>query len=102
MNITLDAFLPRAAWGVGIAYLLLGGILSANVFLRGDSPYLLPALWGGMGIFLSPFSAVVLFLARYRPLSRTETVMAQLPLLVFGLTAALMFFVVGVYGIHTD
>ncbi|MBP7634788.1 hypothetical protein KBA41_11525 [Candidatus Ozemobacteraceae bacterium] len=102
MNITFDVFLPRAAWGVGIAYLLLGGILSADVILREDSIYLLPGMWGGLGIFLSPFSAIVLFLARNRPLSRTETIMAQLPLLGFGLTAALMFFVVGVYGIHTD
>ncbi len=102
MKFTLDVFLPRAAWGVGIAYLLFSGILSADVLLRGDSAYLLPGLWGGTGIFLSPFSAIVLFLARYRPLSRTETIMAQLPLLGFGLTAALMFFVVGVYGIHTD
>ncbi len=102
MNITLGTYLPRAAWGVGIAYLLLGGVLSVNVFLRGDSPYLLPALWGGTGIFFSPASAIVLVLARNRPLSRTETIMAQLPLLGFGLTAALAFVVVGVYGIHTD
>lgn len=102
MNITLNTILPRVAWSVGIAYLLLAGIMSADVFLRGKSLYLLPGLWGGTGIFLSPFSAIVLILARYRPLSRTETIMAQLPLLAFGLTAALMFFVVGVYGIHTD
>lgn len=95
-------YVSKAAWGVGIAYLIFGGVLTADVLGRGESPYLLPGLWGGMGIFFSPFSAIVLLLGRNRPLSRTETIMAQLPLLGFGLTAALAFVAVGIVGIHPD
>lgn len=102
MSGILDSSLPKAAWGVGIAYLLLGGLMTANILSRGESPYLLPALWGGTGIFLSPFSAIVLLLGRSSPLSRTATIMAQLPLLGFGLTAALAFVAVGIVGIHPD
>lgn len=95
-------FIAKAAWGVGIIYLVLSATLSVDVLVRGKSPYLLPALWGGMGISFSPLSVVVLYLGRSHRLSRAETTMAQLPLLVFGLTALMAFVVIGFFGLSPD
>ncbi|HOY68881.1 MAG TPA: hypothetical protein PLP29_18530 [Candidatus Ozemobacteraceae bacterium] len=91
-----------AALGVGGVYLAMGGLMTIHVLIRGESPYLLPALWGGTGVLFVPLSAVVLLLARSRPLSATEQFLAQLPLLVFALSALLAVVSIGLYGISTD
>jgi len=47
-------FIAKAAWGVGIIYLVLSATLSVDVLVRGKSPYLLRPCGAEWGFFSAP------------------------------------------------